>query len=108
MQSKKSPARPMEIGVGELVPQPALVITAMSAVQAAVTRTPLSTALMLGLSAAHGAPIELLPLAIVSSYVAVWTARAVGAPTFFAYPSPRCDPETESSQNSRPGRSLKR
>ena len=57
----------------------------MAAVQASVTRTPLATVLMLALSARASDLAALAPLCAVSAYVAVWTARARGAPTFFAY-----------------------
>lgn len=57
----------------------------MAAVQASVTRTPLSTALMLAFSGNLGA--TLTPLCAVSAYVGVWTARALSLPTLLCYPS---------------------
>ena len=69
-------------GVSPLAP---VVMCAMAAVQASVTRTPLATVLMLALSARASDLAALAPLCAVSAYVAVWTARARDAPTFFAY-----------------------
>ena len=69
-------------GVSPLAP---VVMCAMAAVQASVTRTPLATVLMLALSARASDLAALAPLCAVSAYVAVWTVRARGAPTFFAY-----------------------
>ena len=73
---------------------PALVMCSMAAVQAAVTRTPLSTALMLALSAAPRTDLgSLLPLCIVSSYSAVWTAQLLRLPAFFNYPPSDAEPD---------------
>ena len=63
----------------------ATVALLMAAVQASVTRTPLSTALMLAFSGNLGA--TLTPLCAVSAYSAVATARALALPTLLCYPS---------------------
>lgn len=63
----------------------ATVALLMAAVQASVTRTPLSTALMLAFSGNLGA--TLTPLCAVSGYVAAFTARALSLPTLLCYPS---------------------
>ena len=62
----------------------ATVALLMAAVQASVTRTPLSTALMLAFSGNLGA--TLTPLCAVSAYSAVATARALTLPTLLCSP----------------------
>ena len=58
----------------------------MAATQASVTRTPLATVFMLGLSAAASAQLSvLLPPVIIAAYVGVWASRRLSAASFFPY-----------------------
>ena len=74
---------------GVLVPAalvPCWVMCLMAATQASVTRTPLATVFMLGLSATASAQLSvLLPPVIVASYVGVWAAQLLSKETFFPY-----------------------
>jgi len=76
-------------GLAAVVPatlMPVLVMSLMASTQASVTRTPLATVFMLGLSAAYSAHLSvLLPPVIVASYVGVWTAQLLSKETFFPY-----------------------
>lgn len=76
-------------GLSVLVPvtlMPVWVMSLMAATQAAVTRTPLATVFMLGLSAAASAQLSvLLPPVIIASYVGVWVSRLLSDATFFSY-----------------------
>jgi len=73
-------------GVVPAALMPAWVMSLMAATQASVTRTPLATVLMLGLSAAASAQLSvLLPPVIIASYVGVWASRALSTATFFPY-----------------------
>ena len=76
-------------GAASLVPaalMPVWVMSLMAATQASVTRTPLATVFMLGLSAAASAQLSvLLPPVIIASYVGVWASRALSSATFFPY-----------------------
>ena len=54
--------------------------------QASVTRTPLATVFMLGLSASCSAHLSvLLPPVIVAAYVGVWASQRLSKRTFFPY-----------------------
>ena len=66
---------------------PVWVMSLMAATQASVTRTPMATVFMLGLSAAASAELSvLLPPVIIASYVGVWAARLLWpGVTFFPY-----------------------
>lgn len=65
---------------------PVWVMCLMAATQASVTRTPLATVFMLGLSATCSVQLSvLLPPVIVASYVGVWAAQALSKDTFFPY-----------------------
>ena len=65
---------------------PVWVMSLMAATQASVTRTPLATVFMLGLSASASSQLSvLLPPVIVASYVGVWASRALSKATFFPY-----------------------
>ena len=67
---------------------PVWVMSLMASTQASVTRTPLATIFMLGLSAAASAHLSvLLPPVIIAAYVGVWTSRLLGEATFFPYPA---------------------
>ena len=73
-------------GVVPAALMPAWVMSLMAATQASVTRTPLATVFMLGLSAAASAQLSvLLPPVIIASYVGVWASRALSTATFFPY-----------------------
>jgi len=75
--------------VAALVPpvlMPVWVMSLMAATQASVTRTPLATIFMLGLSAAASAELAvLMPPVIIASYVGVWASRLLSTETFFPY-----------------------
>ena len=63
------------------------VMSLMAATQAAVTRTPLATAFMLGLSASCSAHLSvLLPPVLVAAYLGVWASQLLSKETFFPYP----------------------
>ena len=65
---------------------PVLVMSLMAATQASVTRTPLASALMLGLSAVAFTEVSLLlPPVIIAAYVGVWTSQMISKSTFFNY-----------------------
>ena len=67
---------------------PVWVMSLMASTQASVTRTPLATVFMLGLSAAASAHLSvLLPPVIMAAYIGVWASRLIGKATFFPYPS---------------------
>lgn len=76
-------------GFTALVPavlMPVWVMSLMAATQAAVTRTPMATVFMLGLSAAASVQLSvLLPPVIIASYVGVWVSRLLSSKTFFPY-----------------------
>ena len=66
-------------GVVPAALMPAWVMSLMAATQASVTRTPLATVFMLGLSAAASAQLSvLLPTVIIASYVGVWASPVAG------------------------------
>ena len=67
---------------------PVWVMSLMASTQASVTRTPLATVFMLGLSAAASAHLSvLLPPVIIAAYVGVWASRLLAKATFFPYPA---------------------
>lgn len=76
-------------GLSAIVPaalMPVWVMSLMASAQASVTRTPLATVFMLGLSAAASAQLSvLLPPVIIASYVGVWVSQALSKKTFFPY-----------------------
>ena len=76
-------------GFTTLVPaalMPVWVMSLMAATQASVTRTPMATVFMLGLSAAASAQLSvLLPPVIIASYVGVWVTRVLFSANFFKY-----------------------
>ena len=76
-------------GTAALVPaalMPVWVMSLMAATQAAVTRTPLATAFMLGLSASYSAHLSvLLPPVLIAAYVGVWASQLLSVDTFFPY-----------------------
>jgi H+/Cl- antiporter ClcA len=76
-------------GLSAAVPaalMPVVVMSLMASTQAAVTRTPLATVFMLGLSAAYSAHLSvLLPPVIIASYVGVWVSQLLSEDTFFPY-----------------------
>ena len=65
---------------------PVWVMSLMAATQAALTRTPLATVFMLGLSAGASAQLSvLLPPVIIAAYVAVCTTHVLFKASFFPY-----------------------
>jgi len=76
-------------GFVSLVPagvMPVWVMSLMASTQASVTRTPLATVFMLGLSAVGSAELSvLLPPVIIASYMGVWLSRAISKDSFFPY-----------------------
>ena len=65
---------------------PVWVMSLMASTQASVTRTPLATVFMLGLSASASAQVStMLPPVIIAAYVGVWVSRAISEATFFPY-----------------------
>ena len=65
---------------------PVAVFCLMGATQAAVTRTPLATALILSLSASAGSELSLLlPAGLVSSYLGVFLSRQLSSESYFNY-----------------------
>ena len=76
-------------GLSAVVPatlMPVVVMALMASTQASVTRTPLATVFMLGLSAAYSAHLSvLLPPVIIASYVGVWASQLLSTDTFFPY-----------------------
>lgn len=76
-------------GFSTLVPSalmPVWVMSLMASTQASVTRTPLATVFMLGLSATACTQLSvLLPPVIIAAYVGVWASRLLSSKTFFPY-----------------------
>ena len=76
-------------GFSAVVPatlMPVWVMSLMASTQASVTRTPLATVFMLGLSAAYSAHLSvLLPPVIIASYLGVWVSQLLSKETFFPY-----------------------
>lgn len=76
-------------GFAALMPaslMPVWVMSLMAATQASVTRTPLATVFMLGLSASASSQLSvLLPPVIIASYTGVWFSSVLSTQTFFTY-----------------------
>eukprot|EP00543_Licmophora_paradoxa_P004761 CAMPEP_0202454702 /NCGR_PEP_ID=MMETSP1360-20130828/12368_1 /ASSEMBLY_ACC=CAM_ASM_000848 /TAXON_ID=515479 /ORGANISM="Licmophora paradoxa, Strain CCMP2313" /LENGTH=389 /DNA_ID=CAMNT_0049074085 /DNA_START=27 /DNA_END=1196 /DNA_ORIENTATION=+ len=80
-------AAPLAHGLANFSPSlPVLVMSLMSATQASVTRTPLASALILGLLSSKSTELSaILPTAIVASYISVWVSQLLSKTTYFAY-----------------------
>ena len=65
---------------------PMIVLSLMTATQAAVTRTPLASSLILCLTASHNTAMStMLPASLLASYISVWASQYLSSKSYFQY-----------------------
>lgn len=80
--------RPVLPSASSSLVAPLIVMSFMAATLTSITRTPLATVLILGLTASGMTPLSvLLPGVLLASYISVWVSDRLSSDSFFSYSS---------------------